>query len=149
MPKRKLESRHVHYEDDEVEEMREDLKNGNTKKSNKKCEKIFREYIQERWPDLVEIAETFQFDNNTLDKILCKMWFEVRQQNQDRYTVNSLKNLRYGINRVLKLYGFPHNIVKSEVFAKSQEAFDDACRQLKKLGYGVVKHYDEIKPKGK
>lgn len=149
MPKRKAEARHEEMSDEELDETREDVKNKNTKKSNKAAHKLMIEYLQERWASEVENDfDYWNYSPSTLDKIFCKMWFGVRRTNRDRYTINSLRNLRYGINRNLKKMGAEYDITKSNMFTRSQGAFEDACRLLKKLGYGNVKHYDEITPSG-
>lgn len=135
--------------DNEVEETREDLKNKNTMKADKAAHKLLIEYLEEIWAEHVnENYNYWLYDQRLLDKILSKLWFEVRQQNNDRYTVSSLRNLRYAINRNLKKRGAEFDITKSDNFINSQKAFEDACKLLKKLGYGVVKHYDEIIPAG-
>ena len=140
--------------DQDLQQLREDLKNPNTVKSDKKAEKIFVEYLKVRWSELAQ-CDYWLHDEQTLDKVLCKFWFEVRQTKKDevtkefkKYTVISLKHLRYAINRNLKRHGHEYDITRSESFTKSQVAFEDACRLLKKLGLGHVKHYDEIKPRG-
>lgn len=144
MPKRKF----GEIDDEALEKKREDLKNGNTRKSDKKVDKLFTEYIDARWKDEVPNLQYWTYADELLDKILCKFWFEARQQNEDMYNVNSLKSIRYGINRNLKKKGKQNDITKSDCFIKNQEAFQDACRELKSLGYGFVKHYEEIKGAG-
>lgn len=141
--------RHVSIDDKDLEKQREDLNNGNTKKSNNKCEKVFIAYLQERWSDKVPHYEYWDYEKATLDKIVSKFWFEVCQKNEDRYTVASLKHMRYAINRNLKKRGHKTDLLKSDCYTGSQEAFEDAKKLLKKLGYGFVKHYEEIKPSGK
>lgn len=149
MPKRKLDSRFDELNDDEMEEKREGLKKENTVKCDKKIHKMFTEYLRDRWSDRVE--ENFDYwtySNELLDEILCKFWFETRQVNGERYNINSLKGIRYGVNRNLKCHGKQYDITKSDCFTKNQDAFVDACKELKLLGFGFVKHYDEIKQKG-
>lgn len=141
--------RFAHYEDEEVDDIRDQQKKKNTKKSDKKTKKLFIEYLQASWCTKVPHYEYWKFEFPLLDKILTKFWFEARRKNKDRYTVNSLKHVRYGLNRNLKNRGIEVDLLKSECFTNSQNAFQDACSQLKSLGYGYVKHYDEIKPSGK
>lgn len=141
--------RHESIEDNRLEEIREGLKKQNTVKSDKKCDKIFVDYLQHRWIDKVPSLEYWTYDYALLDTILCKFWFEVRQKNKDRYTVNSLKHLRYALNRNMKKRGHKIDLLTSECFTQNQLAFDDASKLLKKIGYGYVKHYPEIKPSGK
>lgn len=149
MPKRKADSRFCEMTDEAVDQVREDVQKKNTLKSDKNANKLFIEYLKQRWSEEVENDFNYwKYDPSLLDKILEKFWFETRQQNGERYTVNSLQNLRYAINRNLKKRGAEFDITKTELFAKSQQAFEDACRLLKKLGFGNAKHYDEIKPAG-
>lgn len=148
MPKRKCGS-FAEINDEDLEKKREDLKNPNTQKSDKKVDKLFTEYLEERWAEKVENNfDYWTYSDDLLDEILCKFWFEARQQNQDRYNISSLKSIRYGVNRNLKRHGRKIDITKSESFTNNQQAFQDACKELKVLGYGFVKHYDEIKTQG-
>lgn len=146
MPKRNF----AEIDDEQLEKKREELKNRNTKKSDKKVHKLFIEYLEARWAEQVEHNYNYwMYSDETLDKILCKFWFEVRQaKNNEMYNINSMKSIRYGVNRNLKKRGKDIDITKSDAYTKSQEAFADACRELKLLGYGFVKHYEEIKGKG-
>lgn len=141
--------RHVELNDDELDQERQKVKKKNTVKSDRKCDKILIDYLKQVWSTKVENYEYWTYSPELIDKILTKFWFEVRQKNRDRYTVNSLKHLRYAINRNFKKKGCEFDILKSECFSKNQLAFADATKLLKQLGYGVVKHYEEIKPKGK
>ena len=63
------------------------------------------------------------------------------------YRVQSLHHIRYGINRIFKEKGREFDIISDPRFVKSQDLFEDACRRLKKFGYGHVTHYPEIKGK--
>lgn len=143
------ENRFVDYDSDGIEQERQKVKRKNTEKSDKKCDKVFVEYLHQTCSDKVPNYEYWNYDPTLLDGILCKFWFAARRQNKDRYTIASLKHLRYGLNRCIKKKGMQFDLLKSECFAKNQQCFDDACKLLKQLGYGVVKHYPEIKPKGK
>lgn len=92
--KRKLNSRFADYSDDELEQEREKVKKKNTMKSDKKTEKVFLEYLREKWlPDKkVPDLNYWDYSVELLDQILCKYWFEVRQVNGDMYNINSLKS---------------------------------------------------------
>ena len=65
------------------------------------------------------------------------------------YRANSLHAMRYAINRLLKKNGKQFDITKSDEFIPCQLAFDDAIKELKKLGYGYVVNHIEILPEGK
>ena len=87
-------------------------------------------------------------EEKELDQILSKFWFEVRTQEGEHYKVSSLKNLHYGINRVLHNKGHEFDIVHGSSFKQSRKDFTDACAELKALGFGYRVPYKEIKPKG-
>ena len=108
-------------------------------------------------------TDFYEFDIPTLNEWLSKLWFGACQDNtrkkkksepeehQDegkRYRANSLHAMRYAINRLLKKSGRKFDITKSDDFIPSQLAFDDAIKELKKLGYGYVINHIEILPEG-
>ena len=96
----------------------------------------------------------WDFDSKKLDTFLGRFWFSARQLKlnkegqEQKYTVHSLHNIRYGLKRVLKDKKYPHNIITSELFSSSQELFEDACCELKKERLGSIRHYLEISPTG-
>ena len=61
--------------------------------------------------------------------------------------IQSLRWISYEINCTLKNHDYPFDITTSDQFLKSRKAFDDACKELKKEGYGHIVHTD-ISPKG-
>ena len=127
-------------DDDELEMIRTGLVPKNTKKTEKKCERCLMSYLKQK-------SKPQNFSNFE-DKILGKFWFETKTKKGEKYTVSSLKHLRYGLNRSLKRRGHAYNIVTLESFSDSQSKFNDACFYLQSLGKGYVKHYMEIKPSG-
>ena len=52
------------------------------------------------------------------------------------------------MKRVLKEKEYQDNILTAELFGKSQQLFEDACRELKSEGLESVQHYPEITPSG-
>lgn len=97
-----------------------------------------------------EDQDFYAFDIETLNKWLTKFWFAARKQKEnDKYTISTLDNIRYALNRCLKKAGKTFDITKSEAFIPSQLAFNDANRDLKREGKGVVKSHIEIMPNGK
>ena len=114
------------------------------------CQKIHEKQrlnVKEYWCAIWSRKEKIQIigsDEPTLNDILGKFWFEVRTTKGEKYTVASLKHLRYVLNRSLKRKGHEYNIIRSDSFIKRQQMLDDACRKLKKDGKGFVKHYKEI-----
>lgn len=118
-------------------------------KLTKKTEKVFLEYLEANHAETVnEKYDYWNYSTELLDNILCKYWFEVRTQKGEHYNINSLKGLLYGLNRNLQQHGVKLDLLTSDCFINSQRSFEDAKRHLKQIGKAVVKHYDEIKPKG-
>lgn len=146
--KKKVVERFATYSDDKFEDIREDQKKKNTLKADRKTEKVFIEYLQANHSDKVQHYEYWRYEPELLDQISTKYWFEVRQQNGERYNINSLRGLRYGLNRNLQRRRIKLDLLKSDCFTNCQRSFQDATRQLKQLGLAVGKHYDEIKPAG-
>ena len=139
-------------DDEFVTTMHQEQANKNSKRGERSAEKAFVDYLK------AVDAQDFQFwdfEAEFLDGLLSKFWFAVRQTENDeetglpkRYKVQSLRTLRYSLNRSLKDRGKKHNIITGEKFAASQIAFEDACKELKSKGYGYVKPTDEITPLG-
>lgn len=149
MPKKKVlkdNERFANRTDEEISETREGLKKKNTLAADKKVEKTFLSYIQAKGkPDL----EYWNWDTETLNEVLSKFWFELRNQEGQHYRVSTLKHYVYGLNRCLQCRGHETDLVKSPCYIRSQKAFKDACAELKKLGLGYVENYKEISAKGK
>lgn len=148
MPKKRTlnpEQRFANRTDEEITQVRKDQINKNTTAADKKCEKTFIEYIQSKGKDDIEY---WTWDCDTLNSFLSKFWFEIQNQDGDRYRVSTLKHYRYGINRCLQARGHETDLIKSPCYIASQRAFKDACSEHKKLGLGYIENYKEIIPKG-
>ena len=67
------------------------------------------------------------------------------------YKANTLRNFRYGLNRILKTKGHLYDICdkKTASFTKFQQAFNDAIKELKREGKAEVESYPEIEEEGK
>ena len=142
------EDRFQNIQDKDLEVLRTNLQNHNTSKANNKCEKVYIAYLRGK----EELKETnldyWLWEVKDLNYWLSKFWFELRTVDGDYYRVSTLKHLHYGMKRLLRNYGHGYDITKSESFVHSQSAFSDTCKMLKKLGYGYVESYKEIKPQG-
>ena len=93
-------SDHERFEDlteNDVENRSKEIKNKNTIKSDKKCEKIFMKYLKATGNDV----KYWLYDPEDLDRQLGTFWFAVRTK-KEKYTVASLKHIRYAIRRCLK-----------------------------------------------
>ena len=110
-----------------------------------------------------ENTQYWYYPDDELDKILATFWFAVKTQrpaleeqakeeairkgndpHPERYTIASLRNLRNGLSRCLASHGKNIDLTTDEKFRHSQNAFKDACKELKQLGKGIVVCYPEI-----
>ncbi|XP_064597108.1 uncharacterized protein LOC135463663 isoform X1 [Liolophura sinensis] len=66
-----------------------------------------------------------------LDQLLSEFWIGVQSRTSGQYRAGTLNNLRARLERHLRVCGYPHSIVKSEIFNRSRCAFRDrvaACK---------------------
>lgn len=68
-----------------------------------------------------------------LDAYLVEFFLTAKRSTGEDYRAGSIRLLRERFERHLKLYSYPHSLVYSEVFTKSQQAFKERKRQLKDL----------------
>ena len=130
---------------DQIATKRQSVKKQNTEKSNKKCKKIFTQWLNRH-----NFNENYwELDIETLNAYLSKFWFEARTVNGEHYTTASLGHICYAINRCLVKHDSDYDIVDSPNFKPSQLAFSDACKELKAMGKGHRKSYPAITPCGK
>ena len=128
----------------DIEDRRNAVKKVNTEKSDKKCKKIFLQWLARH-----KYYENYwEYDVETLNQRLSKFWFEARTQEGEHYTTASLGHIRYGLNRCLTKHGSTFNIVEGADFKPSQLAYSNATKELKKLGKGHRKSYPAINSTG-
>ena len=150
--------------DDEQLELKTKLsKNDNTEKSERRAHSAFTKFlIAMNVPE--DQVDYWNYTEPELDNYLAKFWFGARkdtdtddddsqqdpEMKQRMYKANSLKNFRYGLNRVLKSKGHLYDITdkKTASFVKSQQAFSDAIKELKAEGKAQVDSYPEILEEG-
>ena len=120
-----------------------DNKNKNTAKSEKKVHKILVKYLEQTQQDIDYCKYTVE----ELDKMLASFWFTVSPEKEgtDHYTVSSLHHIRYAIKRLLQNSGKEFDITTDSKFSHSQCLFKEACKELKRKGYGHVRYTDAIK----
>ena len=124
--------------DDEMQRILVEKDAINTRKSTVSGEKLFRSYLRER-----EQSEDFEnFNTASLDKILCKFYVEVRQENGEKYKKSSLSTIRHAINRFLSNSNI--DIVNGLEFKESRRVFKAVCQDLKRDGKGGVEHFPAI-----
>lgn len=146
MPNKK---RFLEMSEEDLDQEREDSQNKNTISAEKKAERAFKAFLGEQDELDPEQTDFYAFDIDTLNKWLSKFWFAARTaKTGEKYTISSLDNMRYSLNRCLQKAGKTYDITKSDTFIPSQLAFKDAKRALKKDGKGVVNSHVEISPAG-
>ena len=153
-------------DDKDLEFKTKKAKNENTEKTEKRANKAFTNFLIVMGcpPDKTDY---WNFTEPELDSYLAKFWFGSRkdicegdtvtneeedpQQKNRMYKANTLKNFPYGINRILKTKGHLYDITdkKTASFTKSQQAFNDAIKELKTEGKADVNSYPEIEEEGK
>ena len=123
-----------------------DNENKNTAKSERKVDKILVKYLQQNGKS----EEYTKYSVENLDRMLGEFWFAASPEKEgcDHYTVSSLHHIRYAIKRILQNAGREFDITTDPKFANSQRLFKEACKELKRKGFGHVKHTDAIKPSG-
>ena len=129
----------------------------NTVKSDNKADRAFRRFLTSSG---CTNTDYWFFEEPELDNYLAKFWLGVRKeedidsdsendqkdQKDIKYSVNTLRNFRYALNRNLRNKGHLYNITeKGTSFLKSHEAFKVAIKELKSEGKAEVKSYPEIK----
>ena len=99
--------------------------------------------------------EYYFFEERELCEWLSKFWFGARtvpDKNNDEgemHSVNTLRNFKYALNRILKKHGHAYDITKSPEFKFAMDSFDNAVKELKENGKGYVKSAAEITEDGK
>ena len=138
---------HCSFTPEQIKKKRHEATPESTLKCNKKWDKVFRAYLEEKE---FENTEYWCYPDDELDTVLSQMWFEIRSKNTDEqgefipYTVTSLRNMRNALTRELNNHGRFVDLTTDPHFKQSQTAFKDACKELKEMGRAVVRHYPEI-----
>ena len=137
--------------DSDLIKFHQSVQKKNTKKNDKSAERQFCEYLSTQNSNV----NFWDMDASELNGHLSKFWFAARQSKIDpktqqpkKYMVQTLRTIRYSLQRVMKEKGSAFDIITDKEFRKSQTAFNDACKQLKEEGYGFIKPTDEISPEG-
>ena len=149
---------------DELANKSKRAKNENTEKAEKRAHKAFNNFLL-----AIGISEDktdyWNYEEPELDNYLAKFWFGARkisdndeeedttddpELKQRMYKATSLRTFCYGLNRILKQRGHLYDITdkKTASFVKSQQAFNDAIKELKIEGKADVESYPEILEEG-
>ena len=146
-----IQKRHKSFTDGDLRKKTQSVTPVGTLKCDAKWNKVFREYLREKE---CNNTEYWSYPEDELDDILSKFWFEVRSTNVDqngeneRYSITSLRSLRNGLTRELVKHNRNIDLTSDPNFKKSQMAFKDACKELKKICKGSIKTYPEIQHTG-
>ena len=123
---------------EEIEKIAHEKDSANTHRSTEMAYNVFKNYCEEK---------NIQIDTSNkkeLDNYLCKFYLEARKQNGDFYTKTSLKTIRFGLQRKVKQLDDTIDIIGDPSFSKCNNMFQAQLVQLKKKGYGKVKHKQPI-----
>ena len=143
--------RHKNFSEAEILKKHYEAKSDSTLKCDKKWTKVFREYLMEKEYNNTEF---WTYPHDELDDILAKFWFEVRSTQKDsegqyqHYSLTSLRGLRNALTRELVKHNRNIDLTTDPLFKKSQSAFKDASKDLKRIGKGVIHSYPEIQQAG-
>ena len=143
--------RHKSFTDEEIVKKRNESTPQSTLKCDKKWTKVFREYLMEKD---CQNTEFWTYPEDELDSVLAKFWFEVRSNQRDQngdfipYSLTSLRGLRNALTRELVKHNRNIDLTSDPKFKKSQTAFKDASKELKRIGKGVIHSYPEIEHAG-
>ena len=147
--KRKPEKDNVQviYTDQEVENKGQKVKNKNTLRGELHADKAFRRFLDQAG---VSNTEYWTYPIDDLDKYLAKFYLGARkyatdddpspeedpEQKSRKYLANTLKNVRYALNRHLHNLGKAFDIVhdKKELLPKSTKAFETSYGRIEKGG---------------
>lgn len=79
-------------------------------------------YNERRW--------IFQVPPQTLDKYLTEFFSTIKRPSGDEYKIDSFRSLRSNIERYLKECDYPESITRSQLFFRSQNAYNNKAAQL-------------------
>ena len=124
-----------------------DNENKNTVKSEKKVDRIFIKYLNQ----INKPENYWNFTIKELDKTLATFCFAGAPQKEgsDHYTMSSLHHIRYALKRILQGKGCEFDITTDPRFTHSQHMFKEACKELKRKGFGHIKRTEDINPSGR
>ena len=138
--------------DDDLLVKTKQQKNVNTDKSEKRADKAFRNFLIACGREEHD-CDYWDFTEESLDDYLAKFWFGARKtivveveeddEVEDKemkgrlYSANTLKNYRYALGRLIRrnssTKGKDIMVKDANCFPKSQQAFADALKELKKM----------------
>ena len=151
----------VLYSDEELQRKHDASKNINTTRSEERANSVFQKFLQQAGK---KDLNYWYYDEPELDQMLEKFWFGARKDiNLDTYneagdcetedsfySANTMKNIRYSLNRILKNKGHLYDIINTSnmSFKHSQKAFFTSQKDLKERGKGQIYSAPEITETG-
>ena len=150
------------YTESELVNKHQAAKNINTTRSDDRANSAFQKFLGELGK---EDLRYWLYEEEELDIALEKFWFGARKSPDEEcesdpedpqkvslmYSANTMRNFRYGLNRILKSKGHNYDIISPSnlSFRRSQHAFLASQKELKDLGKAQVHSAPEITEDGK
>ena len=131
---------------EELEQKRKQYVPKTAATATKKSEALLTEFCCQQLG--VDHCDIVSLPAEELDEFLSSFWFAVRKADGSKYTKNSLKSLRYGLNRFF-LEKTGQKLLEGPAFSKSTEDFLTALlKELKEEGLGSTNHHAAVPPEG-
>lgn len=126
---------------DEKARILDQLNAKNTKLATKQAVDNFRAWLLGK-----NLETSFELmSKESLDDLLSDYWLEARTKKNELYKSNSLKNIRYSIQRHLEeKCQTPINIIQDTEFSNSNRSFKAMLKEFKRVGKGATKHHNPI-----
>jgi hypothetical protein len=82
-------------------------------------------------------------DVHSVDNMLASFYSTVRKEDGEFFSINTFNGIHHSVARILKK---KHNldILKDKSFTRSNSTFEAMVKELKKCGFGAVRHYPVI-----
>ena len=114
----------------------------NTKKAERKCARIVKDYLRETGQ-----SDKFEeWSTTALNSMLSNMYLALRKPDGGMYKCTSLTAFRFSLNRYLKSIPRNIDIIKGSEFIEANSSFQAALAELKRNGMGGITYYAELKP---
>ena len=128
--------------DENIDEMSKKKRSSSTKQSTAFAIKVLKTFCAETGERYPETEET---NNEDLNSLLCKFYIAARRENGQRYKLNSLKSLRFALQRhFLEVRNV--DIIDDVNFNRSNTIFENVLKETKAEGLGDTDHHPEVEP---
>lgn len=129
----------------ELEDLARLIEEKNSKSTLKNMDgaiRVFREYLSENEITCNGIIDG-DIEADDLNKYLGLFYVNARKQDGGSYQKNGLQSLRYGIANYYRLKK-NIDIISSPLFIQANGLYTARLSEMKKLGFGGVRHYPQI-----